>query len=179
MRETSRLITMKRLKGQAALVTGANSGIGEAVAKALSVEGAHVVVNYVANEAEAQRVVQEIRKDNGTALALYADVSKEGDMKNMFNEMYECFGTIDILVNNAGMQRDAPFIEMKLEEWRSVIDVNLTGSFLCAREAAKEFIRKGVGSKGSLSSGKIVFISSVHEVIPWARHCNYAASKGA
>jgi len=169
---------MKRLRGQCALVTGANSGIGEAIAKAFAAEGAQVVVNYVTNPNEAERVVAEIREKNGTALALYADVSKEEDVKNMLGQMYKSFGTIDILVNNAGMQRDAPFVEMKLDEWQKVIDVNLTGSFLCAREAAKEFIRKGVDHKGSLSAGKIIFISSVHEVIPWARHCNYAASKG-
>lgn len=178
MGEVSRLIKMKRLEGQSALVTGANSGIGESIAKAFAAEGAQVVVNYVANEPEAERVVREIREKEGVAIALYADISKEDHVKAMFEKMYEEFGTVDILVNNAGIQRDAPFVEMKLEDWQRVMDVNLTGSFLCAREAAREFIRRGVVEKRSISAGKIIFISSVHEVIPWSRHCNYASSKG-
>lgn len=178
MSGTSHLINMKRLKGQSALVTGANSGIGKAIAKALAAEGAKIVVNYVANEKEAEKVVQEIRGKNGTAIAINADVSKEGQVQKMFEKMYKEFGTVDILVNNAGIQRDAAFIDMNLKDWQTVIDVNLTGHFLCAREAAKEFIRRGVVRERSMSAGKIIFISSVHETIPWARHCNYAASKG-
>jgi len=178
MNNTSPLICMQRLKGLSALVTGANSGIGKAVAKALASEGAKVVVNYVVNEEDAKRVVQEIRAKNGIAVAIQADVSKEDEVKAMFARMYKEFGTIDILVSNAGIQRDADFVNMTLKQWQQVIDVNLTGGFLCAREAAKEFIRRGIVKDKSICAGKIIFISSVHEVIPWSRHANYAASKG-
>ena len=96
----------------------------------------------------------------------------------MFGQAVREFGTVDILVNNAGIQRDAAFDKMTLEDWQKVIDVNLTGTFLCSREAACEFKRRGIQPEKSLSAGKIIFISSVHQVIPWAHHCNYAASKG-
>jgi glucose 1-dehydrogenase len=178
MNKVSRLLRIRRLLGQAALVTGANSGIGEAIAKALAAEGARVAVNYVANKEEAERVVQEIREQDGEAIALYADISREDDVVTMFESMKAEYGTVDILVNNAGIQRDAPFVDMSLKDWQKVIGINLTGSFLCAREAAREFLRKGVVEALSISAGKIIFISSVHEVIPWSRHCNYASSKG-
>jgi glucose 1-dehydrogenase len=122
--------------------------------------------------------VQEIREENGAAIAVEADISREEQVQKMLEKMYKEFGAIDILVNNAGMQRDAPFAEMTLKDWQRVIEVNLTGGFLCAREAAREYIRRGVVRERSISAGKIIFISSVHEVIPWAHHCNYAASKG-
>lgn len=178
MRQTSRLLKAQRLRGQSALVTGANSGIGRTVAIALAAEGAKVAVNYVAAEAAAKEVIQEIKEKEGTAISIRADVSKEDEVQKMFEEMYKEFGTIDILVNNAGIQKDASFAEMTLEDWQKVIDVNLTGGFLCSREAAKEFIRRGIVKERSISAGKIIFISSVHELIPWSRHCNYAASKG-
>lgn len=178
MNNTSQLICMQRLKGLSALVTGANSGIGEAIAKALASEGAQVVVNYVVNEEEAKRVVQEIRDKNGISIAIKADISKENEVKAMFARMYKEFGTIDILVSNAGIQRDEDFLSMTLSQWQQVIDVNLTGGFLCAQEAAREFIRRGIVKEKSICSGKIIFVSSVHEIIPWARHVNYAASKG-
>lgn len=178
MNNTSPLICMQRLKGSSALVTGANSGIGEAVAKALASEGAKVVVNYVVNEEEAKRAVQEIRDKNGIAIAIKADISKENEVKAMFAGMYKEFGTIDILVSNAGIQRDADFVSMTLNQWQQVMDVNLTGGFLCAQEAAREFIRRGIVKEKSICAGKIIFVSSVHEIIPWARHVNYAASKG-
>jgi len=178
MSEVSQLLRMRRLLGQAALVTGANSGIGEAIAKALAAEGARVAVNYVVKKEEAERVVHEIRGQDGEAIALYADISREDDVVTMFEKMKAVYGTVDILVNNAGIQRDAPFVDMSLEDWQKVIGVNLTGPFLCAREAAREFLRRGVIETLSMSAGKIIFISSVHEVIPWSRHCNYASSKG-
>ncbi|MBI2959659.1 MAG: SDR family oxidoreductase, partial [Betaproteobacteria bacterium] len=96
----------------------------------------------------------------------------------MFGRAIEEFGSVDILVNNAGLQADAPFHEMTLAQWRKVIDVNLTGQFLCAREAIREYLRRGVVAELSCSAGKIICISSVHDVIPWAGHANYAASKG-
>lgn len=169
---------MERLQGQSALVTGSSSGIGKAIALAMAREGANVVINYHSNEKSALEIVQQIKTAGGKAIAVGADVSKEADVKRMFGEMFEAFGTIDILVNNAGMQKDAPFTEMSLDDWEKVIGVNLTGQFLSAREAAKEFIRRGITKEASVAAGKIIFISSVHEVIPWAGHVNYAASKG-
>jgi glucose 1-dehydrogenase len=166
------------LKGQTALVTGANSGIGEGVARALGAAGAAVVVNYVANPPAAEKIVAEIQAAGGKAMALAADVSKEDQVQAMFRRMLEAWGTIDILVNNAGLQRDAAFTEMTLEQWNFVLGVNLTGMFLCAREAAREMIRRGVRKEVSRAAGKIICMSSVHEVIPWAGHVNYAASKG-
>jgi glucose 1-dehydrogenase len=166
------------LAGQKALVTGANSGIGRAVAIHLAREGADVAVNYLADEESAQQVIDEIKRDGGKAITLKADVSKEAEVQAMFRAMREAFGTIDVLVNNAGLQRDAPFEEMTLEQWNTVIGVNLTGLFLNAREAVREFKRRGVRKDVSCAAGKIVVISSVHEVIPWAGHVNYAASKG-
>jgi len=166
------------LKNQKALVTGANSGIGEACALALGAAGAAVAVNYLSNAAEANRVVEAIRQNGSDAIAIQADVSREDQVKAMFAQMIQHFGTIDILINNAGLQQDAAFHEMTLQQWNTVISVNLTGQFLCAREAAREFLRRGVVSSVSAAAGKIICMSSVHEVIPWAGHVNYAASKG-
>lgn len=166
------------LKGQKALVTGANSGIGEGIAKSLGRAGADVVVNYVAKPEAAQEVVKYIESEGGKAIAIQADVSKEDQVQAMFQKMIKEFGTIDILINNAGLQRDASIVDMTLANWNFVLSVNLTGQFLCAREAAKEFIRRGVVPSVSKAAGKIICVSSVHETIPWAGHCNYAASKG-
>ena len=168
----------KLLKGQKALVTGANSGIGKAVAIGLGQAGADVVVNYVRGEDQAREVVAEIKKSGSRAFAHPADVSNEDQVRAMFQKMFSEFGTIDILVNNAGLQKDAPFDEMTLADWNLVINVNLTGQFLCAREAVKEFKRRGVVKEISCAAGKIIHMSSVHQVIPWAGHVNYAASKG-
>ncbi|WMS42556.1 SDR family oxidoreductase [Acuticoccus sp. MNP-M23] len=166
------------LEGQAALVTGANSGIGRAVAIGLARAGARVAVNWVVGEEAANDVVAAIEKEGGKAVAVYADVSKEDDVAAMFKTAIEALGTIDILVPNAGLQRDAKVTDMTLAEWQKVMDVNLTGQFLCIREAVKEFDRRGVKQEVSVAAGKIICMSSVHEVIPWAGHINYAASKG-
>ncbi|MEW8626965.1 MAG: SDR family oxidoreductase [Candidatus Thiodiazotropha sp.] len=166
------------LTGQRAIVTGANSGIGEAVAKGLARAGAKVAVNYVVNEAEAQRVVEEIEQLGGEAMAVYADVSNEADVEKMFEQVVEAWQSVDILVNNAGIQRDAAFVDMSLGQWNKVMEVNLTGQFLCTRAAAREFLRRGVDKTLSCAAGKVICMSSVHEVIPWAGHVNYAASKG-
>jgi glucose 1-dehydrogenase len=168
----------KTLKGQKALVTGANSGIGEAVAIALGAAGADVVVNYLSNTAAAERVAERIQSCGSHAYAHRADVSSEEQVLDLFHKMFETYGTIDILINNAGLQQDAPFEEMTLDQWNRVISVNLTGQFLCAKEAVKEFKRRGVVKEISCSAGKIICVSSVHEIIPWAGHVNYAASKG-
>jgi glucose 1-dehydrogenase len=168
----------KKLEGQIALVTGASSGIGAGVAKALAMEGAAVVVNYSSSPEKAEKVLNDIQRAGGTALTIKADVSSEKEVLDMYREIFKQFGTIDILVNNAGLQKDNKFHEMSLEEWNRVIGINLTGQFLCAREAIKEFLRRGVDPTKSKAAGKIICMSSVHEVIPWAGHANYAASKG-
>src|SRR5947209_2999588 len=166
------------LKGQKALVTGASSGIGEGVARALGAAGAAVVVNYVAKPDAAAKIVEEIRGNGVDAVAIRGDVSKEPEVEAMFAEMERTWGGIDILVNNAGLQRDAPVTEMTLEQWNTVLGVNLTGVFLCSRAAARSMIRRGTRQPISRAAGKIICISSVHDVIPWAGHVNYAASKG-
>lgn len=172
------VIPVHLLKGQKALVTGANSGIGRATAVAMGRAGADVVVNYVAGPDEADEVVEEIKSFGVRAAAYQADVSDEDQVVAMMNRMVEEFGTVDILVANAGLQRDSSFPEMTLAQWQKVLDVNLTGQFLCAREATKEFLRRGVVPEVSQAAGKIICMSSVHQVIPWAGHVNYAASKG-
>lgn len=166
------------LEGQTAIVTGASSGIGKAIAIELGKAGANVVVNYVTGPDKAEEVVAEIERDGSHAVAAKADVSKEAEVQAMFAAAKEEFGTVDILVNNAGLQSDAAFCDMTLAQWQRVIDVNLTGQFLCAREAVREFKRRGVVADVSCAAGKIICISSVHEVIPWAGHVNYATSKG-
>ncbi|MEG3627582.1 SDR family oxidoreductase [Streptomyces sp. C6-003] len=166
------------LKGQKALVTGANSGIGKATAIGLGRAGADVVVNYVAGQEAAEKVVEEITSYGVRAAAYEADVSREDQVAAMTERMVEEFGTIDILVANAGLQRDAGVTEMTLAQWQKVLDVNLTGQFLCAREATKEFLRRGVVPEVSRSAGKIICMSSVHQLIPWSGHVNYASSKG-
>ncbi len=172
-------VTIHRLlRDQKALVTGANSGIGRAVAIALGEAGADVVVNYVEGADAAETVAEEIRKFGVRAYAHRADVSSEEQVAAMYARMIEEFGTIDILVNNAGLQRDSAFHEMTLDKWNKVLSVNLTGQFLCAREAVREFLRRGVVSSVSSAAGKIICMSSVHQVIPWAGHANYATSKG-
>ena len=166
------------LKGQKAIVTGASSGIGRAVAIALGDAGADVVVNYIGGEKPALEVVERIRGAGQKAIAVQADVSKADQVEAMFRQTIDEYGTVDILINNAGLQRDAPIDEMTLEQWNTVIGVNLTGQFLCAREAIREFKRRGIVKDVSVSAGKIICVSSVHEIIPWAGHVNYAASKG-
>jgi len=168
----------KVLMGQKALVTGANSGIGEAAAIALGQAGADVVVNYVTGEDAAQAVVDTIRRSGAEAYAHKADVSQEDQVEDMFRNMVARFGTVDILANNAGLQRDAAFHKMPLAHWNTVIGVNLTGQFLCARAAVREFLRRGIVPAVSCAAGKIICMSSVHEMIPWAGHANYASSKG-
>jgi glucose 1-dehydrogenase len=168
----------KLLTGQKALVTGASSGIGKGVAIALGEAGADVVVNYANDDVAAEAVVEEIKRSGAKAFAYKADVSSEDQVAAMFKRMMQEFGTIDILVSNAGLQRDSAFHEMTLAQWNTVLSVNLTGQFLCAREAVREFLRRGVVPSVSSAAGKIICMSSVHQEIPWAGHANYAASKG-
>jgi glucose 1-dehydrogenase len=177
MTATSRPIA-RSLIGQKALVTGADSGIGRAVALALGEAGADVVVNYVRPDGAAAEVVKQIQSYGGSAYAHEADVAREDEVEAMFARMCAQLGTIDILVANAGLQRDAPFHAMTLAQWNTVLSVNLTGQFLCARAALREFLRRGVVETVSRAAGKIICMSSVHQEIPWAGHANYAASKG-
>jgi glucose 1-dehydrogenase len=166
------------LSGQVALVTGASSGIGQAVAIALAAAGAKVVVNYRSEGDGADKTVRAVEEAGGEAVMVQADVSSEADVERLFAETKARFGTLQILVANAGLQRDAPAHEMSLADWRTVIDVNLTGQFLCCRAAIREFLARGPQPEISRATGKIICMSSVHERIMWAGHVNYAASKG-
>jgi glucose 1-dehydrogenase len=170
----------KKLQGQTAIVTGASSGIGAGVSKSLAAAGATIIVNHpvAATQPAAEAIVDEIKKAGGSAITYQCDVSKEEEVQKMFADVVKSYGTVDILVNNAGLQRDAPFQDMTLEQWNFVLGVNLTGQFLCAREAIREFLRRGPVPERSRATGKIICMSSVHEVIPWGGHANYATSKG-
>ena len=168
----------KNLHRRVVVITGASSGIGRACAIAFGRIGAAIVVNHFRDAANAATVVAEIEKSGGRAIAVDADVSDENQVKHLFADAIGRFGTVHVLVNNAGIQIDRPFVEMSSEAWRRVLDVNLTGQFLCARETAREFLRRGVEPEGSAAAGSIICISSVHQTIPWAGHANYAASKG-
>jgi glucose 1-dehydrogenase len=169
----------RKLSGQTALVTGANSGIGEGVAISLGEAGANVVVNYVAQPEAAQAVVDKIKSFGSQAVAIQADVSNEAQVIAMFQQAIKEYGTVDILINNAGLQKDSKFDEMTVAQWDIVMNVNLRGQFLCAREAIREFLKRGPVPERSAAMGKIICMSSVHEIIPWSQHVNYAASKGA
>jgi len=166
------------LAGQTALVTGASHGIGRAIALGMGRAGASVAVNYNRSRQNADEVVLEIKKAGSRAMAVSADVSREEEVLEMFASVTGEFGGLDILVNNAGLQRDARIEEMTLDDWQKVIGTNLTGGFLCSREAVRIFRSREHRERVSSAAGKIIFISSVHEVIPWAGHPNYAASKG-
>jgi glucose 1-dehydrogenase len=166
------------LKGQTALVTGASSGIGTAVARALAAAGAAIAVNYSGQREPAEKLAGEIMQGGGQAFAIQADVSEEKAVEQMTRETVQLFGRLDILVANAGLQRDAAFVDMSLADWQRVIDVNLTGQFLCCRAAVRQFLAQPDKPELSRARGKIICMSSVHEVIPWAGHVNYAASKG-
>ncbi|MDB5818763.1 MAG: short-chain dehydrogenase/reductase [Rhizobacter sp.] len=166
------------LEGQPALVTGGDSGIGRGIAIGLAQAGADVIVNYAHNEEAAKSAVAEIEKLGRRAIAIQADVSQEAEVEAMFAQAIQAFGTLHIVVSNSGLQKDSAFLDMSLDDWNKVIGVNLTGQFLCARAAAREFRRRGVVESVSAAAGKLICVSSVHEVIPWAGHANYAASKG-
>jgi glucose 1-dehydrogenase len=168
----------KILAGQKALVTGANSGIGAGIARAMAEAGAAVAINYVTGAERTEELLEGIREAGGTAIGVHADVSDEQQVHAMFEQVTDAFGDLDILVNNAGLQRDAPVHDLALDDWNFVIGVNLTGQFLCAREAIRGFMRRREPRACSCAAGKIICVSSVHDRIPWAGHANYAASKG-
>ena len=167
-----------RIDGQTAIVTGASSGIGKATAIELAAAGANVLVNFIGNSVSADEIVQEIIDFGGNAISFKCDVSKKDQVDAMVAAAVDKFGTVDILINNAGLQKDAKFLDMSLADWQFVLDVNLTGQFLCAQAVVREFVRRGMRPELSQSLGKIICMSSVHELIPWAGHINYAASKG-
>jgi glucose 1-dehydrogenase len=167
-----------RLDGQTALVTGASSGIGRACAIELASAGANVVINYIGRPTMAEEVAQEVIQNGGQAITVQADVSSHADVYNLVQQAVDHFGTVDILVNNAGLQKDSAFVDMHIDDWKFVLDVNLSGQFLCAQAVAREFMRRGPKPEVSSALGKIICMSSVHELIPWAGHINYAASKG-
>lgn len=166
------------LAGQRAVITGGSSGIGQAIACSYAAAGAAVIINYLSDNEEAEQMVEDIQNDGGKAFAVQADVGTAEGCEKLFRAADEKLGGIDILVANAGIQRDAAFTAMSLEDWRKVIDVNLTGQFLCARAAVERFRRQGMDRQRSAALGKILFTSSVHQAIPWAGHANYAAAKG-
>ena len=166
------------LTGQVAVVTGASSGLGAATAKALAAAGAKVVVNYHSDEKGGHEVVEAIRRAGGEAIMVGVNVAHEDRAIHLFEAAKAAFGTVHILVANAGLQRDSAAEHMTIDQWNTVISVNLTGQFLCCREAIKEFLRRGPQPEVSRATGKIICMSSVHQVIPWGGHVNYAASKG-
>ncbi|MFD0798357.1 SDR family oxidoreductase [Maribacter chungangensis] len=170
----------QRLTEQTAIVTGSSNGIGSAIAKAIGQEGANVVINYHSDKESAEETAHWIteRTNCGNAIVVQCDVGKEDEVSKLFKTTIREFGTVDISVGNAGVQKDKALIEMTLADWQQVIDINLTGQFLVAKAAINEFLRRGMREDVSNSLGKIIHISSVHEIIPWAGHANYASSKG-
>ncbi len=166
------------LDGQIAVVTGAASGIGRAIAKAMAAAGATVCVNHIGPDTAAKAVVSEIETAGGKGFTAAADVSKEAEVDAMIAAVVARCGKLDILVANAGIQKDAKFLDMKIEDWNAAMAVDLTGLFLCARGAARQFMKQPLNDANPNARGKILCISSVHEIIPWAGHVNYAAAKG-
>ena len=162
-------MTTQRLAGQVAIVTGASRGIGRAIALALAAEGAKVAVNYASSSGAADAVVAEIAGTGGEAIALQADVSKADQVDALFAAVMEKWGRVDVLVNNAGITRDTLLLRMKPEDWQAVIDLNLTGVFLCTRAASKIMLKQ--------KSGRIVNISSVVGLIGNPGQANYSAAK--
>lgn len=166
------------LQGQVAVVTGASSGIGQTVAVYLAKSGAKVAINYYSDKEGALDTLNQIKDIGGEAFIVQADVGDEDAVESMFDKVFETYGNLDILISNAGLQKDAPFEEMKLKDWELVLRTNLTGAFICSQVAVKYFLKRGVVANLSRSAGKIIFMSSVHQEIPWAGHINYAAAKG-
>ncbi len=161
----------KDLKGKVGVVTGSTSGIGAAIIRRFIDEGMKVVINYLDNEQVAEKMVTEIRQKGGEAVAAYADVKNEEDIAHLLHTTLEAYGDLDVWVNNAGVQKSVPSHKLTLAEWQRVIDTNLTGVFIGAREAINYFLRKN-------KRGNIINISSVHEIIPWPTYSHYTASKG-
>ncbi|XWK88748.1 MAG: 3-oxoacyl-[acyl-carrier-protein] reductase [Phormidium sp.] len=160
---------LQRLRGQVAIVTGASRGIGRAIALALAAEGAKVVVNYASSSTAAEEVVAKINSMGCEAIALKADVSQAEQVDSLLNTVTEKWGRVDILVNNAGITRDTLLLRMKPEDWQAVIDLNLTGVFLCTRAVSKVMLKQ--------RSGRIVNITSVAGQMGNPGQANYSAAK--
>ena len=163
---------------QTVLVTGASSGIGQGVAIAFGRQGANVVINYRSDEEGANETLKQVKDGGGDGIVVKADVGDEQQVRQMFEKAFETFGRLHVLVNNAGLQKDNTFAAMTLDEWNKVIDTNLTGQFLCAREAIRHFETQPTVGPEEKAVGNIIFMSSVHDIIPWSGHVNYASSKG-
>jgi len=166
------------LRGQKALVTGASKGLGQAVAIGFAQAGADVLVNYFSDQPGAEYTAQKIRELGRNAEVFKADVAIESEVAAMFDFMFKNFGRLDICVPNSALQLNANVDEMTLAQWERVIGVNLTGVFLCCRESVRAFKRQGIDRAISFACGKLILMSSVHDVIPWEGHANYAAAKG-
>ena len=161
-----------QLQNKVAIVTGAATGIGEAIAIQMAREGAAVTIDYIAGQQDkANEVVTRIKKDGGNAIAVEVDVTKEDQVKNLIMQTARTFGRLDILVNNAGVEREHPFLEMPLDVWNWVLAVDLTGPWLCSQAAARQMVKQGDG-------GRIINISSVHEDLPMPTNAPYCAAKG-
>ena len=158
------------LKGRSALVTGASSGIGEAIATRLAAAGATVIIVYRSHPAAAKKTVADIKASGGAAMAVRADMAKEREIKSLFARVLKKTGPLDILINSAGMENKRPFLTMPVKDWDQVMSVNLRAVFLCSQLAAQSMVKK--------NRGVIINISSVHAVLPWAGYAHYCASKG-
>lgn len=167
----------RRLEGRVAVITGSSSGIGQAVAIEMAREGAAVVINYHSSKDGALETLKAVKEAKGRGIMVQADVSREKDVLKLVAKAVSTYGRLDIMVCNTGIQLDAPFLEMDTDKWNGVIATNLTGQFLCAREAGRQFLKQEKAT-GERYIGNIICMSSVHDVIPWAGHVNYAASKG-
>lgn len=163
--------TSNRLNGKVAIITGANGGIGKAVADRFAAEGAHVVVNFRPNRGHDEKAAGQVAAYPNKSIAIAGDVSKRADMESNVNAAVEAFGRLDIAVCNAGIEKQVPFLDITDEDWNAIIAVNLTGSFYLAQTAARQLVKQGDG-------GKIVFISSIHEDVPFPAYAPYCTSKG-
>jgi glucose 1-dehydrogenase len=159
------------LKGKVVVITGASTGLGRAMAVRFGQEQAKVVINYFSNKEEALEVQKEVEQAGGQAIIVQGDVTKEKDVINLVQTAIQHFGTLDVMINNAGIENPVPSHELTLENWKKVIDTNLTGAFLGSREAIKYFVENNI-------KGNVINMSSVHEMIPWPLFVHYAASKG-
>lgn len=168
----------QKLPNQTAIVTGASSGIGQGIAIELGLSGCNVMINYHSDEEGARQTQHEIEKADGKCMILQGDIGKPEDVALLFEETKKAYGNLHLLVSNAGIQKDKAFTEMSFEDWDQVMQTNLYGAFLTSQTAAKAFLAQGIDEKVSKAAGKIIFISSVHDIIPWAGRVNYATTKG-
>ena len=160
---------LQHLKDKVAVVTGASRGIGKAAALALASQGAKVVVNYARSSEAAEAIVKEITETRGEAIASQADISKSDEVDNLIKATLDKFGRIDVLVNNAGITKDTLLLRMKPEQWQAVIDLNLTGVFLCTKAVSKTMLKQ--------RSGRIINIASVAGQMGNPGQANYSAAK--